>query len=278
MGYISPGPFARARSTADYALDVLGLPSDWRADVGLVLGTGWVDALRIEDKREIPLRDLIGFDSLKRMDANPQHPKKLLTGTLHGHRIAVLQGRIHHYESIEHPGALCGMVRLQTEMLVHMGSPRFRLVVTSAVGSRARGIRVGDLAFPDGFIDAALPSVREAEFVEADAALDAGLRRTAMDAAHGLGFTVHTGPHKVVRQLEGRKYDKFHFRRQGAVTIGMSMYPEMEVAAIYGVPALGVGFASNDDEEDHDGEAFAARAKGSSEKLGALLSKIIACN
>lgn len=75
--------------------------------------------------------------------------------------------------------------------------------------------------------------------------------------------------------FEGRRHDKGNFAKLGADTVGMSVKPECCVAALYEARAMGIAFITNDDKEVHTHETNVARAKASSEKLGAFLTDVL---
>ncbi len=106
--------------------------------LGLVLGTGWGDALKLVDERTVDFGQLPGFEGLADL---PGHERKVVYGRHSGISVVALRGRVHVNESFTTPDAL-KMVRLQIEMLEALGVRD--LVLTAAVGSLDERISVED--------------------------------------------------------------------------------------------------------------------------------------
>ncbi len=253
---------------------------DGRRDitVGLVLGTGWGDALVLHGSTQIPFGEIPGFEALGALDG---HRRVLEIGFLDEARdtppVAVLRGRVHMNEDPRDP-AVPRMVRLQVAMLCELGARR--LVLTCAAGSLTSRFRVGDLAYLQSFVmfgNEEMP-LWAGEFVSPEDALARGLADYAITAAERTGLVLHEdSAHAYVRgpHFEGRSHDKGTIKRLGATTVGMSVKPECCVAALYGAQALGIAFITNDDVEAHEHETNVARAKAAGGKLGAFLSGLV---
>lgn len=247
--------------------------------VGLVLGTGWGDVLTIKSATEIPFGEIPGFE---RLEALKGHRRSLVHGALGDKQVLCLRGRVHLNEAPDNP-ELVRMVRLQIEMLLALGVRT--LILTSAVGALTRGqrkksFRVGDVAVVNGFVTVYAPAMPlwGGEFCSPEDTLAPELRTIALTAGVTSGLRVEEGGHVMVRgpQFETRSHDKALLARTGADVVGMSMLPEACVAALYGARVLGLGFVTNDDREAHSHETNLARAKEQSEKLGGLLTEIVA--
>ncbi len=268
--------FVSARSSADALRKALDLGDDARP-VGVVLGTGWGDALALDDRRELPLKALPGFSRLSALEG---HARTVVTGTLDGTRITALSGRVHLYEAPA-DAELHAMVRLQTEMLIHLGARR--LVLTCAAGSLDPKIKTGHLVAIDGFVSLYAPEMPlfGGEFPSPDAALDVecvaadfpGTSTPGIRSAWRGGYAMVRGPH-----FEGRRYDKKPLAATGASVVGMSMLPEACVAALYaeeGVRVAAVAHVTNGIDEATTHDEHLARSRQASPRLSALLSDTV---
>lgn len=242
-----------------------------KPNIGLILGTGWGDVLSIEEKASIPFTDIPGFSSLGSLAG---HARRLMIGKLSGKEVTVLKGRVHLNEAPDNPD-IAKMVRLQVEMLFQLGVRQ--LIITSAVGSLRGALEVGEIAVVDSFVTVFAPAMPlwAGEFCSPEDALSSRLREIA-HAERGELVTKEVG-HVMLRGpfFEGRKHDKALLAGTGAGVVGMSMLPEVCVAALYDVETLGLGFVTNDDVAKHSHEENLARAAAASALLGNFLTRIV---
>lgn len=280
-----------AKIAAGFIAQQLGIEKD-SVSIGLILGTGWSDAMNYQGMKEIPLSDIRGFKHLQELEG----PKRsLFLGEISGKPVLILKGRIHLNEAPNDPEVV-EMVRLQTEMLLQLGVKT--LIATAAVGALKRRnaseidprftvrgdysylpLEVGDIAVIDGFVTAYAPIMPlwAWEFYSPDDAISERLNKIALSTDSALrtkevGHVMMRGP-----QFEGRKYDKALLSASGAECVGMSILPEACVAALYeDVEFLGIGFVTNDDIEVHSDEGNKRRAQASAVFLNEYLEKIIA--
>lgn len=291
----------RRKKAAEYAASLLkrkfNLENSKNPPIGIILGTGWGEVLSIESAEEMPFTDIPDFKNLPFLEG---HKRMIVCGKIAGKQVLVLQGRLHLNE-IPFSKRLLKLVRLQTEMLLAAGVKQ--LVVTSAVGSLKpfsaseiptsdrplipgnanlgkRQLQVGDIAVVDGFVSLYAPVMPlwGGEFYSPDDVINEKLINIALAEASQTELVAQKTGMAMVRgpQFEGRKYDKKLLSQSGAGVVGMSMYPEACVAAIYGTEFLGLGFVTNDDEETHSHPENLERAKKASKNLGEYLQKIIA--
>ena len=159
--------FVAARSAAESIRRQLKL-DDTPFPIGLVLGTGWGDTLPLTDAREISFTEIPGFNDLGELEG---HRRTVVCGRLDGTPVVALRGRVHLNESPVDP-AIYQMVRLQTEMLIHLGVKT--LVLTCAAGSLTNEVEVGDIVFVNGFVTVFAPPMplHAGEFVSPDNVLD----------------------------------------------------------------------------------------------------------
>ena len=262
-----------AEMTSDWGIRrAFKLPKDHNIRIGLVLGTGWGDALEIRDAQEVSFKELPGFDFLGDLEG---HARSVVYGKIANREVIALRGRVHVNEG--HGESIINMVRLQTEMLFKTGVRT--LIVTSAVGSLIPKLPVGSVAVVDSFISLFAGSMPGwvGEFRSPEDMLNERLNKLALRACSDANLTSRLATHAMVRGpfFEGRKTDKKILKRLGAHVVGMSMLPEACVASLYDVKVVGLGFVTNNDTEEHSHEENVRRAKESQEKLGALLTSLV---
>lgn len=254
---------------------MLGLEPSATVPVAIILGTGWGDALALEDASpEVPLKELPGFDRLRALEG---HRRAVRVGRLGRTSVAALSGRIHLNES--HDPDHWKMVRLQTEMLLQLGAKT--LVVTCAAGSLVPDLRVGDVLLIDSFLTAFAPRMPlvGGEFVSPEDAIDN--RRMTVAYTQFLGNdprSVSKGCYAMLLgpQFEGRKHDKAFLRAAGAKAVGMSVLPEACVAALYpDARVVPMAFITNSATEEHSHEENLRRAKERAPLLGDFLSRVV---
>ncbi len=264
--------------------------------IGLILGTGWGQAFDFKvDFVKLPFEDIPGFKKLSKIKG---HERRLIIGEIADREVIILDGRVHLNEA-PFSKRIAKMVRLQTEMLFQLGVKQ--IIATNAVGalkvnqkkldelsslaaSRHQNsfpdpaLHVGQIAVIDGFISLYAPPMPlwGGEFCSPDDVLTPKLMQLALHLqdehiiAKPTGLAMLRGP-----QFEGRKYDKALLSKSGAGVVGMSIYPEACIAALYDVEFLGLGFVTNDEKEEHSHETNLARAKEMAEHLGSYLTRII---
>lgn len=254
---------------------MLGLEPAATVPVAIILGTGWGDALALEEpSQEIPLKELPGFGNLRALEG---HRRGITVGRLDGVPVAVLSCRVHLNET--HEPDHWKMVRLQTELLIQLGAKT--VIVTCAAGSLVPDLRVGDVLLIDSFLTIVAPPMPllGGEFVSPEDAIDGSL----MTAAHTFFLgndprSVSKGCYAMLRgpQFEGRKHDKAFLRAAGAKAVGMSVLPEACVVALYpGARVVPMAFITNSATEEHSHEENIRRAKERAPLLGEFITHIV---
>ncbi|HTM67892.1 MAG TPA: hypothetical protein VL426_01195 [Candidatus Binatia bacterium] len=271
----SPSLENNARVAAFRIRSQMGLAPDVTVPVGIILGTGWGDTLTLDDAKEVACKELPGFEKLGSLEG---HDRKVSMGVLAGRTPAVLlRGRVHLNES--HDPDHWKMVRLQTEMLLHLGVKT--LVVTCGAGSLQKEVEVGDVVIIDGFVTAFAPPMPllGGEFVSPEDALDGGALTHAFtqfippnaNSVKKGGYAMLRGP-----QFEGRRYDKALLAATGAKAVGMSVLPEACVAALYpDVRVVPFALITNSAFEPHSHEENLRRSKERAPLIGDYLTRVV---
>lgn len=275
MGHVHPPSAQKAKIAAAFLRSHLKIDESNRPEVGLVLGTGWGDVLEFDAERRVAFKDIPGFGKLEELEG---HAREVALGAISGRRFVALRGRVHANERSADP-ELNAMVRLQMEMLIHLGVKKF--IVTCAAGSLIPSVKVGDVVFVDGFVTLYAPDMGlfAGEFCSPEDAIDRGLIKDILNnVPESVPLKLASGGHAMVRGpfFEGRKYDKPLLASTGAAVVGMSVLPEACYASLYeGVKILPIAFITNTALEEHSHEENMQRAREKAAHLGALLGKIV---
>jgi purine-nucleoside phosphorylase len=219
---------ARAREAAGFLQSRgFGAPG-----VGLILGSG-LDQIadQLDEPISIPFGEIPHFP----VSTVGFHSGHLVSGTLAGHRVAVMRGRVHYYEGYSMQ-AVAFPVRVMRALGVQT------LIVTSAVGGLHPLYREGDLVVVVDHVnlmgDNPLIGPNEEElgprFPDMSEPYDRALCELAVGAALREHITLHKGVFVGVAgpNLETRAEYRF-LRMIGADVVGMSLIPE-NLAAVHG--------------------------------------------
>ncbi len=263
-----------ARIAGETLRGKMGFANSSKPPVGLILGTGWGDALEYDQDRRVPFSRIPGFEALETLKG---HAREVVRGRLGKRDFIALRGRVHLNERPA-DASLHAMVRLQVEMLLQFGVKD--LILTCAAGSLNSDVLPGQIMPIDGFITLFAPDMPlfAGEFCSPEDVIDQGTIRHLMtrtgklpiSVAPGGGYAMVRGPY-----FEGRKYDKKILRDCGASAVGMSVLPEACVAALYpDVRVLPLAFITNTAIEEHSHESNMRIAREASTRLGSFLSMI----
>lgn len=250
------------------------LTPDRAPTVALVLGTGWGKTLHLKKKRELPFKNIPGFEGLGKLDG---HDRVVVCGEVNGRRVIALRGRVHMNE---HPTSkrIPRFVRLQTQMLCELGVET--LILANAVGGLDGTTKVGDVVVADGVIMlfAGTMPLFAGEFCSPAQLLTDDLRDLAVSCAPK-GLNVQTGVYSMIRgSAFESEHDKAVLRSAGAKTVGMSLLPELHVAALYPkTRAVCLSLVTDAVDEVADHATNQERAALQAKLLGEYLTCLVAC-
>ncbi|MEJ0026272.1 MAG: purine-nucleoside phosphorylase [Rhizomicrobium sp.] len=217
----------------------------------LILGSGLGPlADRIADATDIPYGDIPGFP----VPTVAGHQGRLRIGTLAGHGIACMQGRLHAYEG--HPAqAIAVPIRILRRLGVE------RLILTNASGGLKPHLPAGTLMLVEDHINFSgqNPLVGPNDesfgprFPDLSHAYDPGLRAQFEAAARRSGVTLESGVYVYVLGPSFETPAEIRmFASLGADAVGMSTVPEciaavhcgIRVAALSVITNLAAGFST----------------------------------
>ena len=215
-----------------------------KADIAVVLGSGLGDYVEaLEDVKFIDYKDIPHFP----VSTVPGHKGRWYTGTLHGKRVCMMQGRFHAYEGY-------GMedVTLPVRVMKKLGVQT--LIVTNAAGGVNTAFAPGDLMLLTDFLNLSGknpltgPNLDEfgPRFPDMTHAYDLRLQHLVQDVAAKLGIALKQG---VYCWLNGPCYETpaeiRMVRVLGGDAVGMSTVPETIVARQSGMDVIGLSCITN---------------------------------
>lgn len=233
--------FAQYRESADALQAKLG---GFRPKVAMILGSGlgYLGDL-VEDAVVVPYGEIPHF----KHSTAPGHKGQLVFGCLAGQPVAVMQGRVHHYEGYSYEEVSYGV-----RVLRLLGCDT--LFVTNAAGGVNWKFQAGDLMLITDHIKIFMESPLRGEnlpafgprFPDASHLYTPALQEVARTAARDLGIPLREG---VYMYFPGPQYEtpaEVRFARvAGADAVGMSTAPEVIVAGHCGMQVLGFTLVSN---------------------------------
>ena len=212
--------------------------------VAMVLGSG-LGFLgdEVENAIRVPYGEIPHFKA----STAPGHKGQLVFGTLRGRNVAVMQGRMHHYEGYSYEE-----VSYAVRVLRLLGCDT--LVVTNAAGGVNLDFHAGDLMLITDQIKIFMESPLRGEnipqfgprFPDASHLYTPALREMARQTARELGIGLREG---VYMYFPGPQYETpaevRAARVLGADAAGMSTAPEVITAGHCGMRVLGFTLLSN---------------------------------
>ena len=212
--------------------------------VAMILGSG-LGFLgdEVENAVRVPYGEIPHFKA----STAPGHKGQLVFGVLRGQNVAVMQGRMHHYEGYSYEEVSYAVRVLR---LLGCGT----LVVTNAAGGVNLDFRARDLMLITDQIKIFMESPLRGEnlpqfgprFPDASHLYTPALQDVARSAARDLGIGLKEG---VYMYFPGPQYEtpaEVRFARiSGADAVGMSTAPEVLTAGHCGMRVLGFTLVSN---------------------------------
>ena len=217
---------------------------DFVPKVAMILGSG-LGYLgdQVEQPIAVPYGDIPHFKA----STAPGHKGRLVFGTLEGRSVAVMQGRMHHYEGYSYEE-----VAYAVRVLRLLGCQT--LFVTNAAGGVNYSFHAGDLMLITDQIKIFLESPLRGEnlpefgprFPDSSYLYTPKLQALAKQQARALDIDLKTG---VYMYFPGPQYETPAEIRMarilGADAVGMSTAPEVITAGHCGMDVLGITLVSN---------------------------------
>ena len=233
--------FEQYQQSADYIRQQIG---SFLPKVAMVLGSGlgWLGDV-VENPMVIPYGDIPNFKA----STAPGHKGQLVFGTLSGKPVAVMQGRMHHYEGYSFQD-----VTYAIRVLRLLGCDT--LIVTNAAGCVRTDWKAGDLMLITDHIKLFCESPLRGEnlpqfgvrFPDASHLYTPRLQEVARQVAKAQNVELREG---VYFYCFGPQYETpaevRAARILGADAVGMSTAPEVIVAGHCGMEVLGFTLLSN---------------------------------
>ena len=233
--------FAQYQESADYIKEKIG---DFIPKVAMVLGSGlgFLGDV-VESPTAIPYGEIPHFKA----STAPGHAGRLVFGTLAGRPVAVMQGRMHHYEGYGYDE-----VSYAVRVLRLLGCDT--LIVTNAAGCVRTDWKAGDLMLITDqikmFSESPLRGANIPEFgvrfPDASHLYTVRLQDVARQSAAELSIPLREG---VYFYCYGPQYETpaeiRAARTLGGDAVGMSTAPEVIVAGHCGMEVLGFTLLSN---------------------------------
>lgn len=233
--------FAHYQESADFLRSRL---DGFAPEALLVLGSGLGflgDA--VEDPVAVPYGEIPHF----KHSTAPGHKGRLVFGVLRSRRVAVMQGRLHHYEGYSYQE-----VAYAVRVARLLGAKA--LVVTNAAGCVNTAWSAGDLMLITDHVKIFMESPLRGpnldqfgpRFPDASHLYTPRLQALAREKAEALGIPLRQG---VYMYFPGPQYETPAevrlARTLGADAVGMSTAPEVIVAGHAGMEVLGLTLLSN---------------------------------
>ena len=233
--------FQQYQESAEYIRAQIG---DFRPRVAMILGSG-LGFLgdEVENATAVSYRDIPHFKA----STAPGHKGQLVFGTLEGRNVAVMQGRMHHYEGYSYEE-----VTYAVRVLRLLGCEV--LIVTNAAGCVNTDWNAGDLMLITDHIKMFSESPLRGEnlpefgvrFPDASRLYTPRLQQLARETAAELSIPLREG---VYFYCYGPQYETpaeiRAARVLGGDAVGMSTAPEVIVAGHCGMEVLGLTLLSN---------------------------------
>lgn len=250
----------------------------WQPEIGVILGSAASTFLdELEDSVTV---DYTSIPHFLRATA-PDHPGKMVFGTLSGKKIVCMSGRFHYYEGYEFE-QLSMPIRVMHRLGVRT------VILTNAAGGVNETYHTGDIMLLSDhmkFMGASPLRGKNDEtfgprFFDTTYLYDSALRALARRCAQGTGLSVHEG---VYFFMPGPQFETpaeiRAIRLLGGDAVGMSTVTESLTAAHCGMRVLGISVITNMAAgmtgEPLSGGDVTAAGRQIAAKFGAYLREIV---
>ena len=222
-------------------MDLRAALNGFQPETALVLGSGLggvVDAVEIENRTAFA--DIDGFSASKVSG----HSAEVIAGTLAGHKVVVLSGRVHYYED-GNPAAMRPSLAALKEAGVD------RLILTNSAGSTNPDMGPGSIMQIKDHINFSgtnplFGEPTDRRFVDLTSAYDKPLRKAFRRHAKELDINLHRG---VYMWFSGPSFETpieiKMARRMGADAVGMSTIPEVILARFFDMQVAAFSIITN---------------------------------
>ncbi len=217
----------------NYIIDRTG----FNGGVAIVLGSGLGDfADNLTDKTVVPYGDIPGYPQ----PTVEGHAGEFVFGDLSGIPALGAKGRFHFYE-----GHDFHTVTLPIQLFHKLGVNA--LIVTNAAGSTRRSMPPGSLMALTGHLDGTFrhgpedPKIVTGDPFHSPQLLvlaRSAFQKSAVDLAEGIYCWTMGPSYETPDEIK-------YFRKLGADAVGMSTVPELQAAAKFGLPVLGISCITN---------------------------------
>ncbi len=252
--------------------------TDFKPEIVIVLGTGLGEfADDLDVKATIPYKDIEGWPE----STAPEHAGNLVFAEYKGLKLAVMQGRLHHYE-----GYAMEEVVLPIRVLHLLGANT--AILSNATGSLNPDFKTGEFVCVEDQISSFIPSPLIGEnidelgerFVGMTDAFDPQMRETVLKVGEENNIPVHSG---IYLQVTGPQFETpteiKMYRSLGADTIAMSLCDEVLAARHMGMKVCAVNCISNMgagmEEDDFTQDSIEGNMKETAKKFKILINGLL---
>lgn len=233
--------FEKVKAAVDSIVEISG---DYQPEIGLITGTGLGNiAEDIEVDFTIPYKNIKGFP----VSTVESHRGELILGTYKGIKLAVLAGRMHHYE-----GYSMKEITMPVRVLRELGIKK--LIITNVSGSVNEDFEMGDVVFirdhinllPDNPLRGANEERWGDRFPDMKDTYNPVWNKAGMKLAEKTGLKAHQGVYVAFPGPNLETPAEYIFlNRIGGDLVGMSTVPEVIAAKHMNLPVLVFSLVSN---------------------------------
>lgn len=240
----------------------------------IILGSGLGSlGAEIKDQVIIPYSEIKGFP----VSSVKGHSGQLIIGSLEGHEVLCMQGRVHLYEGHK-PQTINTFITAFRLLGVE------QLIVTNAAGSLHKDMPAGSLMLIKDHINLNIPNPLIGpddekygpRFPDMSNAYDDNIRSSVKELAAELGIKLYEG---VYIMALGPCFDTSAeiraFQILGADAVGMSTIPEVISAVHCGMKVLGISVITNLGTGLRDGAQSHQETLAKAEAAGAELALLV---